>query len=90
MHDRLVAAVSIVPSAKLLAWSPTNAKAYTQPSAALKVKEHGRTKSYRVDVVFAVSHVLVLAESKGRSSESDEDIKKLRSIRNRLDLNEVI
>jgi hypothetical protein len=39
-----------------------------------------------VDVVFAVRHVLVLAESKGRSSQARTDVDKLRSIRDGLGL----
>jgi hypothetical protein len=55
-------------------------------SAILKVRENKKIKSYRVDLIFSIKKFLFLAESKGHSKESEDDIRKLRSIKEHLNL----
>jgi|GEM_PF-4928434 len=74
----------------ILSWNPPNAKSYRAPNLKLPWLDGQRRRRDSLDAIWVIEECLFLVELKCFSSESGKDVEKLRRIRDRLGLEQIV
>lgn len=91
VSDRLHNLLSRIPFVRILSWNPPNAKSYHAPNLIFpKIVNGARKGSDRIDVVFETKRVLFLVELKCLATQAEDDLVKLRRVRDTLGLSGVV